>query len=102
MTDIDVIELKQKLENKESFLFLDVREKNEYDMYNLNAKLMPMSSFLGFLNELEPYKETEIVIHCRSGMRSANAKQMLVELGFKNVRNLLGGVLAWQEKFEKV
>jgi len=102
MNDITTEELKQKLDNNEDFVFLDVREPHEYDEFNLGARLIPLATLPGALNELEEYKEREIVVHCRSGARSDNAKQFLTQVGFKNVRNLLGGVLRWQELYPKV
>ena len=99
MIDITTEELKQKLDNKEDFVFIDVREQYEYDEFNLGAKLIPLGTLPGALNDLEQYKEKEIVIHCRSGARSGNAKNFLAQMGFKNVRNLLGGVLRWQQLY---
>lgn len=99
MIDIEIPELKAKLDAKEDFLFIDVREPFEYAEYNLGAKLIPLGSLPGSLNELEPFKEKEIIIHCRSGARSGTAKNMLVELGYKNVRNVLGGILEWQRLY---
>ena len=101
MTDITTEELKQKLDNNEDFVFIDVREQVEYDNFNLGAKLIPLGSLPSSLEELEQYKDKEIVIHCRSGARSGNAKNYLVQLGYKNVRNLLGGVLRWIDLYEK-
>ena len=99
MQDITVQELKQKLDNKEEFVFIDVREPHEYEEFNLGAKLIPLGNLLGALNDLEPFKDQEIVIHCRSGMRSGNAKDAMSQLGFTKVRNLLGGVLEWQRNY---
>jgi rhodanese-related sulfurtransferase len=99
MNDITVEELKVKLDNKQDFLFIDVREPYEYEEFNLNAKLIPLGSLIANLDELEDYKEKEIVIHCRSGQRSGAAKETLMQLGYTKVRNLLGGVLDWQAKF---
>lgn len=99
MTDITAEELKIKLDNKEEFVFIDVREPYEYEEYNLGAQLIPLGTVPGALNDLEQYKEKEIIIHCRSGARSGNAKQFLVEMGYKNVRNLLGGVLRYKELY---
>ena len=96
--DINVEELKQKLDNKEEFIFIDVREPHEYEEFNLGAKLIPLGDIMRIISEYENEKESEIVVHCRSGARSGTAKKMLTEAGFKNVRNLEGGVLAWQEK----
>ena len=95
MIDITTEELKKKLDNKEDFIFIDVREQYEFDQFNLNGRLIPLGTLPGALNDLEPFKEKEIVIYCRSGVRSANAKNFLVQMGFKNVRNLLNGVLRW-------
>jgi len=98
-TDITTEELKTKLDNKEEFVFIDVREPHEYEEFNLGAKLIPLGDIPGALNDLEQYKEKEIVIHCRSGARSGNAKKFLVEMGYKNVKNLLGGVVRWQQLY---
>ncbi len=97
--DITVQELKQKLDSKQEFLFLDVREAYEYDEFNLGATLVPLGTVVTAIDDLEEYKEKEIVVHCRSGQRSAMAQQMFQQAGYKNVRNLEGGVLAWQEAF---
>jgi rhodanese-related sulfurtransferase len=97
--DITVEELKQKLDNKESFIFIDVREPYEYEDFNLGAKLIPLGTLPAAIPDLLSHKDEEIVIHCRSGARSGSAKITLSQLGFTNVRNLLGGVLDWQAKY---
>ena len=99
MKDITVEELKEKIDAGDDFVFIDVREPYEYEEFNLGAKLIPLGSLMSHLLELDQYREKEIVIHCRSGIRSGAAKDTLAQLGFKNVRNLLGGVLDWKEKF---
>ena len=95
MIDITTEELKQKLDSRADFVFIDVREQYEFNQFNLGAKLIPLNTLPGALNELESFKEKEIIIHCRSGARSGNAKNFLIQMGYKNVRNLLGGVLRW-------
>lgn len=97
--DITVEELKVKLDNQEDFEFIDVREVHEFQEFNLGATLIPLGDLPSKLGSLSEFKEKEIVIHCRSGARSGNAKVFMMEHGFKNVRNLLGGVLDWKEKF---
>lgn len=97
--DINVQELKQKLDAKEEFVFLDVRENHEYEEFNLGAKLIPLGNIMDAISDLEQHKDSEIVIHCRSGQRSGMAQHLLQEAGFKNVRNLIGGVLEWKEAF---
>jgi len=99
MEDIDVQSLKLKLDKGEDIIFIDVREPFEYEEFNLGATLVPLGQFIDYIPELLPYKEKEIILHCRSGVRSASAKQTLVNLGFGNVRNVLGGVLEWKRVF---
>lgn len=97
--DITVQELKEKLDKKEDFVFIDVREKHEYEEFNLGAKLIPLGDFQGAIEDFEDQKDKEIVIHCRSGARSGMAQSLMQAAGFTNVRNLTGGVLAWQSAF---
>jgi rhodanese-related sulfurtransferase len=99
MQDITVQELHWKLENGSDFLLLDVREPYEYEEFNLRGKLIPLGALGAQLDELESYKDAEIVVHCRSGGRSAAAKALLQAQGFHNVRNLLGGTLAWLDAY---
>jgi len=97
--DITVQELKEKLEKKEEFIFIDVREGYEYEEFNLGAKLIPLGTVAGAIEDYETSKDKEVVIHCRSGARSGMAQQMFQEAGFTNVRNLTGGVLQWQSVY---
>jgi len=99
MKDITVEELKLKLEAGEDFVFIDVREPYEYEEFNLGSQLIPLGNLMSHLHVLEAHKEDEIVILCRSGIRSGAAKEAMAQLGFKNVRNLLGGVVDWKAKF---
>lgn len=99
--DITVQELKQKLDQGESFVFIDVREPYEYQEFNIGARLIPLGELMGTIGELSDYQENEVIVHCRSGARSAMAQQMMQQAGFTNVRNVIGGVLAWQDAFGK-
>lgn len=96
MEDITVSELKERIEKGEKFHFLDVREEWEYEEDNLGAENIPLGELPHRLAELEPLKEEEIVIHCRSGARSGNAKKFMETKGFTKVRNVLGGILAYR------
>lgn len=98
--DISVIKLKQRMDADEAINLLDVRETFEFDEFNLNGKLIPLGELPGRLDEIEDWKDQEIIVHCRSGKRSATAQQFLLQSGFQNVRNLIGGVLDWQKEFE--
>ena len=97
MEDIDVKELKERLEKKDKFLFLDVREEWEYEDDNLGAKNIPLADLPHRLEELDSYKDQEIIIHCRSGARSGNAKKFMESKGFSQVRNVLGGIMAYRD-----
>ncbi len=97
--DISVIELKRRIDAKESLNILDVREQYEFDEFNLNGTLIPLGELPGRLDEIESFKNEELIVHCRSGKRSATAQQFLLQNGFTNVRNLIGGVLDWQMEF---
>lgn len=95
--DINVEELKAKLDKGETFNFLDVREEYEYEEQNLGAKLIPLGELPDRLDEIEAWKDEEVIVHCRSGARSGKAKAFLTAQGFSNVRNVLGGILAFNE-----
>ncbi|GGM99846.1 hypothetical protein GCM10010967_37340 [Dyadobacter beijingensis] len=95
--DITVEELKERLEKGEDLHFYDVREEHEYEEDNLGAVLIPLGELPDHLDELEPLKDEEIIIHCRSGARSGKAARYLESQGFSNVRNVLGGILAYRE-----
>lgn len=99
-SEITVIELKQRLDSGEKLLVIDVRETYEYDEFNIGARLIPLGDLPVELNNLEDYIDNEIVIHCRSGARSAAAQDYMRKQGFEKVRNLTGGILAWQQAFQ--
>ncbi len=94
MPEIYVQEVKQKIDRKEDFLILDVREPWEREIAQINGALfIPMNSVQSRLTELDPSKE--IVIHCRTGQRSAIVTQNLIKEGYSKVKNMVGGINAW-------
>ena len=95
--DITVEELKDRLDKGETFNFLDVREEYEYDEQNLGAKLIPLGELPDRMAEILDWKDQEIVVHCRSGARSGRAKSFMESQGFTNVRNVTGGILAYNQ-----
>ena len=100
MQQISVTELKSKMDANEDFLLLDVREPFEYQEYNIGAKLIPLIGIMsGNTDEISEWKEKEVVVHCKSGGRSSNACMALEAQGFKNVKNLQGGMIEWQATF---
>jgi rhodanese-related sulfurtransferase len=96
MEDITVNELKERLEKGEKFHFFDVREEWEYEEDNLGANNIPLGELDHQLEQLAGIKHEEIVVHCRSGARSGNAKKYMETKGFTKVRNVLGGILAYR------
>jgi rhodanese-related sulfurtransferase len=97
--DITVDELKERLDKGEKINLIDVREQYEFDEFNLGGRLIPLGTLPASLEQLDNLKNEEVIVHCKSGGRSGNAKQFLSQHGFTNVRNLLGGVMEWQKKF---
>ncbi|MBL0112162.1 MAG: rhodanese-like domain-containing protein [Saprospiraceae bacterium] len=97
--DISVSELKSKMEDKEDFVLLDVRELYEYDEFNPGGRLIPLGELMSQLDTISVDKNKEIVVYCRSGNRSAMAKQILQQSGYTQVRNLLGGIMDWEASF---
>jgi molybdopterin/thiamine biosynthesis adenylyltransferase/rhodanese-related sulfurtransferase len=92
-------ELKEKLENGEDIILIDVREPVEYEINRIEgSKLIPLSKLPEKVNELDQTRE--IVLYCKMGGRSARAVQLLRELGFTRVKNLAGGIDAWIEKID--
>jgi len=96
--EISVEELKQKLDAKEELFILDVREPHEYQICNLNGTLIPLNDLPRRVHELDPSKE--MVVHCRSGARSARAVGFLRQAGFARAKNLAGGILAWADRID--
>ena len=98
MKSISIDELKELMESNADFQLIDVREPNEYEEDNIGGLLIPLSTIPQNTNKIE--KEKQVVVHCRSGKRSASAIQYLEQsLGFTNLYNLDGGILAWREEF---
>lgn len=95
--EISVQELKAKMDNQDDFVLIDVREKHEYDEFNIGGKLIPLGEVMSALPQLEDLKSKPIVVHCRSGKRSAMAQHLMIQSGFSDVKNLTGGVLAWMD-----
>jgi adenylyltransferase/sulfurtransferase len=97
---ISVEALKRKLDAREDFFLLDVREPHEVPIANLDAPLIPVGELEKRIAELAPQKDREIVVHCRSGARSQKAALILKNAGFQHVENLAGGILAWADKID--
>ncbi len=100
MQNITVDEIKSRLNAGEKINLVDVREPDENADFNIGGILMPLGQIQSMqIDDLEDLKGEEIVCYCRSGNRSGQACLILDMLGFKNTKNLTGGMLAWQERY---
>lgn len=96
--EIDVMSLRKRIDAGEDFLLVDVREPFEYEEFNIGAKLIPLAEVPSRIEEFGA-QDRPIVVHCRSGKRSAQAQAYLMSQGYTDVTNLSGGMLAWQDTF---
>ncbi|MBI3801840.1 MAG: molybdopterin-synthase adenylyltransferase MoeB [Deltaproteobacteria bacterium] len=97
--EIDPVEVKAKLDRGEPIYILDVREPHEYQICSIpGSHLLPLGDLPRRVNELN--SADEIIAHCRSGVRSAKAVDFLRQAGFKKVKNMVGGILAWSDKVD--
>ena len=100
MQNITVEELKARMDAGEKLNLIDCREPHEFAEFNIGALLIPLGKIQTMqIDEIEDLKEEEVIIHCRSGNRSGQACMFLDAMGFQNTKNVVGGMLAWQEKF---
>ena len=99
MQEITATELKAKMDAGEDFQLIDVRETFEYETSNLEGLNIPLAGILIEADKIA--QDKPVIIHCRSGKRSAAAvMQLEQQLGLTNLYNLQGGILAWQEAFD--
>jgi molybdopterin/thiamine biosynthesis adenylyltransferase/rhodanese-related sulfurtransferase/molybdopterin converting factor small subunit len=98
-TETTVTELKRKMDAKENFFLLDVREPNEYQIGKIpGSTLIPLGEVPQRVSEIP--RDKEIIVHCKMGGRSANAAAFLRQQGFSRVKNLKGGILDWSDKID--
>jgi adenylyltransferase/sulfurtransferase len=96
--EIQVEEFKRRLDAGEDIYVLDVREPHEYQICNIHGHLIPLGDLPKRVHELD--SSLEIVVHCKSGARSAKAVGFLRQSGFRRVTNLTGGILAWANRID--
>lgn len=95
VNEINVNDLNERIQSGEKINLIDVREQHEYDLVNLDGILIPLGQLESRLGEIDHLKDEEIIIHCRSGARSAEACKIMMKKGFKNPKNLVGGINRW-------
>ena len=98
MKDISVQELKEMRDKGEDFQLIDVREEFEYEVSNLGGTLIPLGGILIEADKIS--KDKPVIVQCRSGKRSAAAIMQLEQLGYTNLYNLQGGILAWANEID--
>ena len=100
MTNITAEEVKKRLEAGEKLNLIDVREPHENAEFNIGGKLVPLGKIQSLqIEELEDLKNQEVILYCRSGNRSGISAAILDQLGFSNTKNLVGGMLGWEGKY---
>lgn len=100
MKTIQVAELNEKLKSGEQLHLVDVRETFEHEEFNIGGILLPLGDIrMGDTEKIDHLKDEEVYLYCRSGNRSGQAALILETMGFSNVTNVVGGMLAWQENF---
>jgi rhodanese-related sulfurtransferase len=100
MTNITPEEVKKRLEAGEELNLIDVREPSENAAFNIGGILLPLGKIQAMETEsIEDLRDKEVIFYCRSGNRSGIAATFLDQMGFTNTKNLVGGMLAWQDRF---
>jgi adenylyltransferase/sulfurtransferase len=93
-----VKELKRRIDAGEDVYILDVREPYEYKIAQIGGKLIPQNDVPNRLSEID--RNREIIVHCRSGVRSQKIAEYLKQQGYPRVVNLAGGILAWADEID--
>ena len=97
--DVTVEELKSRLDGQDPVLLVDVREQREFEICRIpGSVLIPLGELPARLSELDGH--TDMVVHCKSGARSAKAVALLHDAGYAQARNLQGGILAWIDRVD--
>src|SRR5665213_384295 len=93
-------DLSRALSDGESMVIIDVREPHEWNIGRIpSARLMPLGTLPGAADELN--RDADIVVYCHHGMRSEAAAYALLDAGFRNVRNLVGGIDRWSNEVDQ-
>jgi rhodanese-related sulfurtransferase len=96
MKEISSADLKARIAAGDDLILLDVRQPEEHAAANIpNSILIPLGELEERIDELDEYRDKELIIYCRSGARSGQACMFLDMMGFENTVNLRGGLLSW-------
>lgn len=97
--EISVQEFKQMLDTGQDIQVIDVREPHEYELVNIGADLIPLNTVTSAVNKIR--RDKPVVVHCKGGVRSARAIEALQPLGFDNLINLKGGIVAYAKEIDQ-
>ena len=99
MKEVTVQELKNIIDRKEAYQLIDIREPHEANIAEMGGELIPMGEVMDHVDRIS--KDKKVIVHCRSGARSANVIMALEKQhGFDNLYNLKGGILAWADEID--
>jgi rhodanese-related sulfurtransferase len=99
--EIDCDAVRDKLASPTGFLLVDCREADEHRLVNISAaRLLPMSELMARVDELEPYRDCEIAVHCHHGGRSLKVAHWLRSQGYHKARSMAGGIDEWAERID--
>lgn len=99
MQSITSLEFKQKIDNREAYQLIDVREDFEHEEFNIGGELIPLHEIANQVEKID--REKPVIIYCRKGIRSQIAIQRLTDkFPFTNLFNLIGGTEAWRKQFD--
>ena len=99
MKEVTVQELKKMIDDKADFQLIDVREEHEFETANLGGELIPLGIVVDQSDRIS--RDKPVIVHCRSGARSAAAvRELESRYGFNNLSNLKGGILAWSKEID--
>ncbi|MCI5055941.1 MAG: rhodanese-like domain-containing protein [Flavobacteriales bacterium] len=98
MKEINVQEYKKLVDSEADYQLIDVREPYEYEIAHMDGELLPMGSIMDNLDKIS--KDKQVIVHCRSGKRSAAVVSALEKAGYENVYNLAGGITAYAQEID--
>jgi rhodanese-related sulfurtransferase len=102
MQPISVEQVKARIDAGESLNLVDVREPGEHADFNIGGILLPLGKVQTLqVDDIDAWKDQEVICYCRSGNRSGQACMILEMAGFTDVKNLTGGMLAWRDRIAK-
>ncbi|MDG2219902.1 MAG: rhodanese-like domain-containing protein [Rubripirellula sp.] len=99
--EVDVQTVAKMQQSEDSFVLLDVREQQEYDIARIDgSRLIPMSELRERFQELEDCRDQRVIVHCHHGMRSLQVTQAMRQAGFSQAQSMAGGIDLWSTEID--